>query len=62
MTFIKAMTLVFNHIHTILFVLGLVLVVSSVMLLFGIEWGLLVMGLSLVTIALIINSNMKGGE
>lgn len=55
MTFIRVMTLIFNHVHTILFLLGCVCVVVAIGCLTSFYYGLLALGVVLILIAYLIN-------
>lgn len=56
MNFTHLKTLVFNHIHTLLFLIGLVIVLSAITLLTSMEWGLLALGITLIGVALTLNN------
>ncbi|KMO60739.1 hypothetical protein [Lacticaseibacillus rhamnosus] len=56
MTFIRAMTSVFN-VQTVLLLLGLTCMVVSIWWLFGFGVGMLAVGMALIFIAVIINFN-----
>ena len=55
MNFIRAMNFLFNNIHTILFLLGITIVLIAITLLCGAYVGLLALGTALIIIALLIN-------
>ena len=56
MTFIRAMTLVFN-VQTVLLLLGLICMVVGIWWLFGSGVGMLAVGTTLISVAVIINFN-----
>ena len=56
MTFIRAMTLVFN-VQTVLLMLGLICMVVGSWWLFGVGVGMLAVGTALISVAVIINFN-----
>lgn len=56
MTFIRAMTLVFN-VPTVLLLLGLFCMVTGIWWLFGFGVGIVAAGMALISIAMIINFN-----
>lgn len=56
MTFIRAMTLVFN-VQTVLLMLGLICMVVGIWWLFGLGVGMLAVGTALISVAVIINFN-----
>lgn len=56
MTFIRAMTLVFN-VQTVLLILGLICMVAGIWWLFGFGVGMLAVGMALIAVAVIINFN-----
>ena len=56
MTFIRAMTLVFN-VQTVLLLLGLICMVVGIWWLFGVGVGMIAAGTALIYIAVIINFN-----
>ncbi|XOV22691.1 hypothetical protein N1E17_00245 [Lacticaseibacillus paracasei] len=56
MTFIRAMTLVFN-VQTVLLILGLICMVAGIWWLFGFGVGMLAVATALISVAVIINFN-----
>lgn len=58
MTFIRAMTSVFN-VQAVLLVLGLICMVTGIWSLFGFGIGMLATGVALVSVALVVNSNTR---
>lgn len=55
MNFTQAKHLVSNHLHTLLYLLGNVMIVVAVSLLISYKVGLLLTGISFITISLIIS-------
>ncbi|QXG58270.1 hypothetical protein KTT66_08660 [Lacticaseibacillus casei] len=58
MTFIRAMTSVFN-VQTVLLLLGLICMVTGIWSLFGFGIGMLATGAALVSVALVVNFNTR---
>lgn len=55
MIFIRVMNLLFNHIHSILLLLGLFLVVVAISFLSNVYYGMLALGFILIGVSLLIN-------
>lgn len=55
MNFTNLKNLVFNQLHTWLFLIGCLLIVIAINLLVGIEWAVLATGIFLILIALLID-------
>ncbi|WP_314209461.1 hypothetical protein [Vagococcus salmoninarum] len=55
MNFTNLKNLVFNQLHTWLFLIGCFLVIVAIVLLVGMEWGVLATGILLILVALIID-------
>ena len=50
-----------NYIHTVLLLLGLVCVLVAITLLTNVYYGLLALGVVLIGIAIMLNTEQKGG-
>ncbi|MFU0785257.1 MAG: Methyl-accepting chemotaxis protein [Enterococcus gilvus] len=50
-----------NNIHTILLLLGLVLILTAITFLTNVYYGLLALGVVLIGIAIMLNIGQKGG-
>ena len=50
-----------NYIHTVLLLLGLVCVLVAITLLTNVYYGLLALGIVLIGIAVMLNTEQKGG-
>lgn len=61
MNFTQAKNFLSNYIHSILLVLGLVCVVVAITLLTNVYYGLLALGVVLIGIAIMLNTEQKGG-
>lgn len=61
MNFIKVVSFLSSHIHTILLLLGLIAVNLTISFLTNAYYGLLALGITLIGLALLINFEKKGG-
>lgn len=61
MNFTQVMRLVFNNIHTILFLAGLICINLAITLIISPAYGLLTLGITLIVIAMILNKEQEGG-
>jgi ABC-type protease/lipase transport system fused ATPase/permease subunit len=61
MNFIKVVSFLSSHIHTILLLLGLLVVNLAISFLTNAYYGLLALGITLIGLALLINFEKKGG-
>ena len=61
MNFIKVVSFLSSHIHTILLLLGLMTVDLTISFLTNAYYGLLALGITLIGLALLINFEKKGG-
>lgn len=61
MNFIQAKNFLSNYIHTVLLLLGLVCVLVAITLLTNVYYGLLALGIVLIGIAVMLNTEQKGG-
>lgn len=55
MNFTRLKVLLFNQLHTYLFILGCLLIVVAVGLLAGTEWGLIATGIFLIIMSVLID-------
>lgn len=55
MNFTRLKVLLFNQLHTYLFILGCLLIVVAIGLLAGMEWGLIATGIVLIIMSVLID-------
>lgn len=61
MTFTQVMRSVFNNLHTLLLLIGLILVNVAITLITSPAYGLLALGITLIVLAMILNKEQEGG-
>ncbi|MGM0175551.1 hypothetical protein [Enterococcus sp. DIV0800] len=61
MNFTQVKNFLFNNVHTVLLLLGLVLILTAITLLTNAYYGLLALGIVLIGIAIMLNTEQKGG-
>ncbi|MGM0214284.1 hypothetical protein IGI42_001836 [Enterococcus sp. AZ109] len=61
MNFISVKSFLSKNIHTILLLLGLVLILAAITFLTNFYWGLLALGVVLIGIAILLNKQQEGG-
>ncbi|HFN2464195.1 TPA: hypothetical protein ACHAEI_000103 [Enterococcus faecium] len=61
MSFIQVKNFLSNYIHTVLLLLGLVCVLVAITLLTNVYYGLLALGIVLIGVAVMLNTEQKGG-
>lgn len=61
MIFTQVMRSVFNNLHTVFLLIGLVLVNVAITLITSPAYGLLALGITLIVLAMILNKEQEGG-
>ena len=61
MNFTQVMRSVFNNLHTVFLLIGLVLVNVAITLITSPAYGLLALGITLIVLATILNKEQEGG-
>lgn len=61
MNFTQVKNFLSNYIHTVLLILGLMCVLVAITLLTNVYYGLLALGVVLIGIAIMLNTEQKGG-